>query len=101
MDGEANGGGTEAQDAQGSQAREQQGQAQGSEGRQPQVGGATDYERAIAERDERIAALEAQVADAAKSAEAADELRARIAELKAGARATGSTSSCGSRACAT
>lgn len=50
---------------------------------QPQVGGAPDYERAIAERDERIAALEAQVADAAKSAEAAEELRAQIAELKA------------------
>lgn len=83
MDGEANGGGTEAQDAQGSQAREQQGQAQGSEGKQPQVGGAPDYERAIAERDEKIAALEAQVADAAKSAEAADELRKQIDALKA------------------
>ena len=48
----------------------------------PQVNG-TDWEKAIAERDERIAALERQVADAAKSAEAADALRAEIAELKA------------------
>lgn len=42
-----------------------------------------DWEKAIAERDERIAALEQQVADAAKSAEAADALRGEIAELKA------------------
>ena len=37
----------------------------------------------IAERDERIAALEQQVADAAKNAEAAEALRSEIAELKA------------------
>lgn len=45
--------------------------------------GAVDYERAIGERDARIAELEAQVAEAAKSAEAAEGLRAQIAELKA------------------
>lgn len=50
---------------------------------EPQVSSSPDYERAIAERDERIAALEAQVAGAARSAEAADELRKEIAELKA------------------
>ena len=46
------------------------------------VAGVADYEKAIGERDARIAELEAQVAEAAKSAETADELRARIAELK-------------------
>ena len=42
-----------------------------------------DWEKAIAERDEKIAALEQQVADAAKNAEAAEALRGKIAELKA------------------
>lgn len=42
--------------------------------------GCTDYERAIGERDTRIAELEAQ---AAKSAQTADELRTQIVELKA------------------
>lgn len=45
--------------------------------------GAVDYERTIGERDARIAELEAQVAEAAKSAETADELQQQIAELKA------------------
>ena len=49
---------------------------------QPQVNG-VDWDKAIAERDERIAALEQQVADAAKNAEAAEALRGEIAELKA------------------
>ena len=49
---------------------------------QPQMSG-VDWEKAIAERDERIAALEQQVADAAKNAEAAESLRSEIAELKA------------------
>lgn len=44
---------------------------------------ATDYEKAIGERDARIAELEAQVAEAAKTAQTVDELRAQIAELKA------------------
>ena len=48
---------------------------------QPQVGG-VDWEKAIAERDERIAALEQQVADAAKSVEAAEKLSAEIDELR-------------------
>ena len=42
-----------------------------------------DWQSAIKERDGRIAELEAQVAEAAKSAEAADALRGEIAELKA------------------
>lgn len=41
------------------------------------------YKRAIAERDERITALEAQVAEAAKSVEAAEKLSQQIDELKA------------------
>ena len=57
-----------------------QGTAQAQEGMQ--VSG-VDWEAAIAERDEKIAALEAQVAEAAKSAEAAETLRYEIAELKA------------------
>ena len=49
---------------------------------QPQVSG-TDWEKAVAERDEKIAALEAQVAEVAKNAETAEQLRGEIAELKA------------------
>ena len=48
----------------------------------PQVSG-IDWERAVAERDGRIAELEQQVADAAKNAEVAEKLRNQIAELKA------------------
>ena len=60
-----------------------------------------DYEKQIAERDEKIAALEAQVAEVAKNAETAERLRGEIAELKARASPTASTSSCSLRACAT
>ena len=49
---------------------------------QPQVSSA-DWEKAVAERDEKIAALEARVAEAAKNAETAEQLRGEIAELKA------------------
>lgn len=38
---------------------------------QPQVSGA-DWEKAVAERDEKVAAFEAQVAEAAKNAETAE-----------------------------
>ncbi len=48
----------------------------------PQVSG-KDWGKAVAERDEKIAALEAQVAEAAKNAKAAERLRGEIAELKA------------------
>ena len=63
-----------------SQAQEDLGQQETQE--QPQVSGA-DWEKAVAERDEKIAALEARVAEAAKNAEAAEKLRGEIAELKA------------------
>lgn len=49
---------------------------------QPQVSG-TNWEKAVAERDEKTAALEAQVAEAAENAETAERLRSEIAELKA------------------
>ena len=77
MDGETNG---SQQEAQG-----QEGQQQEAQGQQEVTGGSsgTDYERQIAERDEKIASLEAQVAEAAKNAETAEQLRGEIAELKA------------------
>ncbi len=84
MDGEGNG------NQEGAQGAENASQQQGQERQEAQQGrlqvggaGAPDYERQIAERDERIASLEAQVAEAAKSAETADALRGEIAELKA------------------
>lgn len=63
------------------QAQEDLGQQQAAQD-QPQVSG-TDWEKAVAERDEKIAVLEAQVAEAAKNAETAEQLRGEIAELKA------------------
>ena len=45
-------------------------------------GAAEGYQAAIAERDARIAELEGQVAEAARTAESAETLRAEIAELK-------------------
>jgi hypothetical protein len=41
-----------------------------------------DYEAALTERDERIAALEGEIAEAAKTAEAAERLRAEMDELR-------------------
>ena len=63
------------------QAQEDFGQQQTAQ-EQSQVNG-TDWEKAVAERDEKIAALEAQVAEATKNAETAEQLRNQIAELKA------------------
>lgn len=63
------------------QAQEDLGQQQAAQG-QPQVSG-VDWEKAVAERDEKIAALEAQVAEAAKNAETAEQLRGEVTELKA------------------
>ena len=80
MDGETNGSQQEAQGTQG-----QEGQQQETQGQQEVTGSSsgTDYEKQIAERDEKIASLEAQVAEAAKNAETAEQLRGEIAELKA------------------
>lgn len=63
------------------QAPQNEGQQQTAQ-EQPQMSG-KGWEKAIAERDGRIAELEQQVADAAKNAETAEELRNQIAELKA------------------
>lgn len=82
MDGETNGSqeATQgAQDASQQQGQEQQETQQGHS----QVDNSSDYEKQIAERDEKIASLEAQVAEAAKNAETAEQLRGEIAELKA------------------
>lgn len=46
------------------------------------VGNAPDYEKQIAEHDEKIASLEAQIAESSKSAEQAEKLSAEIADLK-------------------
>ena len=62
-------------------AQEDLGRQQAAQG-QPQVSG-NNWEKAVAERDEKIAALEAQVAEAAKNAKTAEKLRCEIAELKA------------------
>ena len=96
MDGEQNG----TQTQQGAQQQEQQeqtsqqqaGQQQEAQGKHAKetaadapAGGGVDakaYEAQLAERDSRIAELEGQVAEASKSAEAADGLRAEIAALK-------------------
>ncbi len=85
MDGEQNG------TQEGTQNAQEQGQQQAKQAAPQQVGNggneagnapAPDYERRIAERDEKIASLEAQVAEAAKSAEQAQRLSDEIAELK-------------------
>ena len=65
----------------GPQAQEDLGQQQTAQD-QPQASG-IDWEKAVAERDEKIASLEAQVAEAAKNAETAERLRGEIAELTA------------------
>ncbi len=80
MDGETNGSQQEAQGTQGQESQQQE-----TQGQQEVTGGNTapDYEKQIAERDEKIASLEAQVAEAAKNAETAEQLRGEIAELKA------------------
>lgn len=69
MDGEANGGQKATQGAQ--DQTQQQGRSQ--------VDSTSDYEKQIAERDEKIASLEAQVAEAAKNGETAEQLRGRSA----------------------
>ncbi len=72
-----------AGDAHGAKAQEEPQDEQGEQAQagEPQMNGGA-WQAAIAERDEKIAALEQQVAEAAKSTETADALRAQIAELK-------------------
>ena len=81
MDGETNGSQEATQGAE-NQAQEQQ--QESTQAQQETTGNAgTDWEKQISERDEKIASLEAQVAEAAKNAETAEQLRGEIAELKA------------------
>jgi hypothetical protein len=80
------------QDQQDPQGGQQEGaQAQGQGEGTPQVLGtdgkgadapAPDYERQLAERDQKIKELEAKVAEASKTAEAAERLRGEIADLR-------------------
>ena len=84
MDGETNG------DQEATQGAQDQAQQQGQEQQETQKvqqevtgGNAPDYEKQISERDEKIASLEAQGAEAAKNAETAEQRRGEIAELKA------------------
>lgn len=75
-----------AGDAHGAKAQEEPQAAQDERDEQTQTGepqmSGDAWQAAIAERDDKIAALEQQVAEAAKSTETADVLRAQIAELK-------------------
>lgn len=83
MDGETNGGQEATQGAQDASQQQGQEQQETQQQGQSQVDNTPDYEKQIAERDEKIASLEAQVAEAAKNAETAEQLRGEIAELKA------------------
>ena len=101
MDGETNGGQEATQGAQ-DQAQQQGQEQQETQQGQSQVGGdATDYEKQIAERDEKIATLEAQVVEAAKTPRRPSSCATRSPSSRPRARATASTSSCSSRACTT
>lgn len=84
MDGETNGNQEATPGAQDASQQQGQEQQETQQSQQEVTGGnAPDYEKQIAERDEKIASLEAQVAEAAKNAETAEQLRGEIAELKA------------------
>ena len=83
MDGETNGGQEATQGAQGGSQQQGEEQQETQQQGQSQVNNVSDYEKQIAERDEKITSLEAQVAQAAKNAETAEQLRGEIAELKA------------------
>lgn len=73
-----------AETTQEQEAAQEHGNEQAAQDQQEVTAAAgADFEKQIAERDEKIAALEAQVAEAAKNAETAERLRGEIAELKA------------------
>lgn len=63
------------------EAQEQQGQPQGRQAQQ--VDGAPDYQELLDRQEARIAELEAQVAEAAKSKESAEALAAEIERVRA------------------
>lgn len=79
MAGENHGAGTmQEQEA----AQELGGEQTAQEQQEMTAAGGIDYEKQIAERNEKIAALEAQVAEAVKNVETAEQLRGEIASLK-------------------
>ena len=94
MGGENDGAAAQAQvEGQQAEAGDQAAQAQataaqadrggsGGEGGDALARARSDYEAALAERDERIAALEGEIAEAAKTAESAERLRAEMDELR-------------------
>ena len=83
MDGETHGGeAAQVELAEGQEVAQAQQQAEVGGG---EVAGDSGYEALLAKRDERIAELEAQVAEAARSAEAAEALRSEIEAVKAAA----------------
>ena len=94
MDGEVDGTQTQGEEQQGVQGGEaagveQSGQAEevgteGSEGADVDAGsgGDAEYRAALVDRDKKIAELEAQIADAAKTVESANALAKQIEELK-------------------
>ena len=88
MDGEVDGTQTQGEEQQGVQGDEAAGVEQSGQEAQ-QVSGAEDgdgdaeYRAALADRDKKIAELEAQIADAAKTVESANALAKQIEELKA------------------
>ena len=83
MDGETNGSQQTPQAQPQATTGGQEGQQQTQASQQGLGAPTPDYEKQIAERDEKIASLEIQVAEAAKNAETAEQLRGEIAELKA------------------
>ena len=95
MDGEVDGTETQGEEQQGVQGEqtagvEQSGQAeevgneaQGVDGGDAGGTGDAEYRAALADRDKKIAELEAQIADAAKTVESANALAKQIEELKA------------------
>ena len=94
MDGEVDGTQTQGEEQQGVQGDEavsveQSGQAEevggaeGAEGADGKDGGDAEYRAALADRDKKIAELEAQIADAVKTVESANALAKQIEELKA------------------
>lgn len=86
MDGEVDGAQTTGQEQQGQQGGQAAGDEQQKQQEALQVGAApTDEEirAALAERDQKIAELERQVAEALKTVESAEALARQIEELKA------------------
>ena len=68
--------------AQGDEAAAQQMQVTSGTGSDEGDKVRADYEAALKQRDERIAALEGEIAEAAKTAESAEKLRAEMDELR-------------------